>query len=104
MIGDVLTRKKSFEIKYLSNSVRLGLRNIYNPNTDEEYVKNELERIKNTLFVIFDDNISGGATLSDVCYQCKKIGVEYLIPITFGKMPETNRSGMKTTNTLNMQS
>jgi hypothetical protein len=86
--------KKSFEIKYLSNSVRLGLRNIYNPNTDEEYVKNELERIKNTLFVIFDDNISGGATLGDICYQCEKLGIENLVPITFGKMEESNTIGI----------
>ena len=86
--------KKSFEIKYLSNSVRLGLRNIYNPNTDEEYVKSELERIKNTLFVIFDDNISGGATLGDICYQCEKLGIENLVPITFGKMEESNTIGI----------
>ena len=82
--------KKSFEIKYLSNSVRLGLKNIYNPNTDEEYVKNELKRINNTLFVIFDDNISGGATLGDICYQCKKLGIKNLVPITFGQMEESN--------------
>lgn len=86
--------KKSFEIKKLSNSVRLGLRNIYNPNTDEEYIKSELERIKNTLFVIFDDNISGGATLGDVCYQCEKLGIKNLVPITFGKMEESNTVGI----------
>lgn len=86
--------KKSFEIKYLSNSVRLGLRNIYNPNSDEEYVKSELERIKNTLFVIFDDNISGGATLGDICYQCEKLGIKNLVPITFGKMEESNTVGI----------
>jgi hypothetical protein len=86
--------KKSFEIKYLSNPVRLGLRNIYNPNTDEEYVKSELERIKNTLFVIFDDNISGGATLGDICYQCEKLGIKNLVPITFGKMEESNTIGI----------
>lgn len=91
--------KKSFEIKYLSNSVRLGLRNIYNPNPDEDYVKGELERIKNTLFVIFDDNISGGATLGDICYQCKKLGIENLVPITFGKMQESNTIGIIPLNT-----
>lgn len=86
--------KKSFEIKYLSNSVRLGLRNIYNPNTDEDYVKGELARIKNTLFVIFDDNISGGATLGDICYQCEKLGIKNVVPITFGQMEESNTIGI----------
>lgn len=91
--------KKSFEIKYLSNSVRLGLKNIYNPNPDEEYVKNELERINNTLFVIFDDNISGGATLGDICYQCKSLGIKNLVPITFGQMEESNTIGLIRLNT-----
>jgi hypothetical protein len=91
--------KKSFEIKYLSNSVRLGLKNIYNPNTDEEYVKSELKRINNTLFVIFDDNISGGATLGDICYQCKKLGIKNLVPITFGQMEESNTIGLIRLNT-----
>lgn len=86
--------KKSFEIKYLSNSIRLGLKNIYNPNTDDDYVKKELERINNTLFVIFDDNISGGATLGDICYQCKKLGIKNLVPITFGQMEESNTIGL----------
>ena len=91
--------KKSFEIKYLSNSVRLGLKNIYNPNTDEDYVKSELERINNTLFVIFDDNVSGGATLGDICYQCKKLGIKNLVPITFGQMEESNTIGLIRLNT-----
>ena len=39
-----------------------------------------------TVFVIFDDNISGGSTLSDICYQAKKLGIKYIIPITFGEM------------------
>ena len=48
--------------------------------------ENEIKRIQNTVFVIFDDNVSGGATLSDICYQCKKLGINYLVPITFGEM------------------
>ena len=77
-----------FQIKKLSNPERMGLRNIYNKNTDEQFVQQELEKIKGTVFVIFDDNVSGGATLSDVCYQAKKAGIDYIIPITFGKMSE----------------
>ena len=78
-----------FEIKSFSNGERMGLRNIYTVNNENpELVKQELEKIKGTVFVIFDDNMSGGATLSDICYQCKKLGIEYIIPITFGEMNE----------------
>jgi hypothetical protein len=79
-----------FQIKNLANGVRMGLKNIYNVNQDQEFVQNELNKIKNTLFVIFDDNISGGATLGDICYQAKSLGIENIIPITFGKMAEKN--------------
>ena len=77
---------QKFEIKNLSNGERMGMRNIYNPNTDPEFVENEINEIKGGVLVIFDDNISGGATLADVCYQFKDLGVEYMIPITFGEM------------------
>ena len=77
---------QNFEIKNLSNGERMGMRNIYNPNMDVEFVQNEINEIKGGVLVIFDDNISGGATLADVCYQFKDMGVEYLIPITFGQM------------------
>lgn len=73
-----------FQIKNLSNDVRMGLMNYF--KTDEELVKSELEKIEGTIFVIFDDNISGGATLSDICYRAKELGVKYIIPITFGEM------------------
>ena len=77
---------QKFEIKNLSNGERMGMRNIYNPNTDPEFVQNEINEIKGGVLVIFDDNISGGATLADVCYQFKDLGIEYLVPITFGTM------------------
>lgn len=79
---------KNFQIKNLSNGERMGLKGIYNINTNAELVKQELEKIKGTVFVIFDDNISGGATLSDICYQAKSLGIEYIVPITFGRMDE----------------
>lgn len=87
-------RPSPFEIKNTSNGERMGMKNIYrfNDTTPEmaEHVKEELNRIRGTLFVIFDDNISGGATLSDVCYQFLSNGVERfsMIPITFGQMAE----------------
>jgi phosphoribosylpyrophosphate synthetase len=77
-----------FQIKNLSNGERMGVKGIYNINKDEELVNRERERARGTAFVIFDDNVSGGATLSDVCRALKENGFENLIPITFGVMPE----------------
>ena len=92
--------RPDFEIKSLRNSERLGLKNYYNPNYSGEYTEDkqtkyfdfqkEIEKIKGTIFLIFDDNISGGATLSDICYQCKQLGIENIIPITFGQMQQSN--------------
>lgn len=81
-----------FEIKNLSNGERMGVKGIYNPNNltpeDAERIQMEVEKTKGTAVVVFDDNVSGGATLSDVCYQLSQLGMENIIPITFGQMPE----------------
>lgn len=83
---------KDSEIKKLRNSERLGLKNMFNLNKNLEIQKKEEEinKLKGTILLVFDDNISGGATLSDVCLQCQKLGAENIIPITFGKMHESN--------------
>lgn len=75
---------QDFQIKTFTNDVRMGMKNYFSSNAD--IVKQEMEKIKGTVFVIFDDNISGGATLSDICSQAKNLGIEYIIPITFGEM------------------
>jgi len=77
-------QQDDFQIKNLSNDIRMGMMDYFSPNMD--YVNKEIEKIKATVFVIFDDNISGGATLSDICYNAKKLGIRYIIPITFGEM------------------
>lgn len=86
-----------FSMKSITNDIRLGLKNYF--SEDEEIVKQELQKIKNTVFVIFDDNVSGGATLSDICLHAKKLGIEYIIPITFGKMRESYNKAMGVTIT-----
>lgn len=45
-----------------------------------------------TLCVPSDE--SATATLSDICYQLQKIGVKYMIPITFGKMKTSYSQGI----------
>lgn len=84
-------QKENFQIKNLPNSTRMGMKGYYNP--DDEVVKQEMEKIQGTVFVIFDDNVSGGATLSDICMQCKQLGINYLVPITFGAMAVKNQIG-----------
>lgn len=81
---------QEFQMKNLSNDVRMGLKNFFKAQNGME---KELERIEGTVFVIFDDNISGGSTLSDICYQAKKIGIKYIIPITFGEMRAKYQQG-----------
>jgi len=82
---------QDFQIKNLSNDTRMGLKNFFSSNAD--VVESEIEKIKGTIFVIFDDNISGGATLSDICLQARNIGIKYIIPITFGEMQEKYNLG-----------
>ena len=77
----------NFQIKKLSNDVRMAFKNYFQPN-DEVDINNEKNNAINSAIIIFDDNVSGGATLSDVCLQFKKLGFSNLIPITFGKMKE----------------
>lgn len=84
-------RPENFQIKNLTNDTRMGLKNYFKA---QDGIADEVKRIQNTIFVIFDDNISGGATLSDICYQCKKLGINYLVPITFGEMRTKYNNGM----------
>ena len=87
-----------FEIKNLSNGERMGVKGIYNPNNltpeDEKRIRIEVEKTKGTAVVVFDDNVSGGATLSDVCYQLQSLGMKNIIPITFGQMGEKWTKGV----------
>lgn len=94
-IDIVEIEKINFQIKNLTNDTRMGLKNYFKVQQGKE---EEIDQIKNTVFVIFDDNISGGATLSDICYQCKKIGINYLVPITFGVMRTKYNNGLMQIN------
>ena len=86
--------KIPFHIKKLGNDIRMALKNYFMANEDEDLVKKEVEKAKNNVVVVFDDNISGGATLGDICLQLKKLGMNYIIPITFGKMRVSYNQGM----------
>ncbi len=86
-IPEICTWKpENFQIKKFGNDTRMALKNYFQPNMDNDFVNNEISKTQNSILVIFDDNISGGATLSDICLQLKNLGVQNLIPITFGEM------------------
>lgn len=87
-----------FQIKNFTNAQRMGVRNLFSPTDNQELLNNELNKTKNSILVVFDDNISGGATLSDVCYQFSKLGVEYILPITFGEMNKKDTIGVLSLN------
>ena len=76
----------NFQIKNLSNAERMGMRGYF--NIEQEKIENEIKAIKNNLIIIFDDNISGGATMSDVVLSLKEAGISNILPITFGEMQE----------------
>lgn len=94
-IDIVEIRPEDFQIKKLTNDTRMGLKNYFKL---QDVADEEIKRIQNTVFVIFDDNVSGGATLSDICYQCRKIGINYIVPITFGEMRVKYTQGMLQVN------
>ena len=75
-----------FQIKNLVDPIRMGMKGYFSPSDDEEMFQKEVEKTKGTVFIIFDDNIGGGATLSDICMQAKEAGIEHIIPITFGSL------------------
>ena len=83
----------NFQIKNLGNDVRMALKNYFSKNNDDDLIKSEVDSKKNNLIIVFDDNISGGATLSDICMQLKNLGFKYILPITFGQMRESWNTG-----------
>lgn len=90
MIGFI--KPKTFQIKSIPNQIRMGMKNYYSPNHD--VLEKQKELLEGAIVVVFDDNVSGGATLSDVCFQLKNMGIEYQVPITLGKMAVSYRQGM----------
>ena len=46
--------------------------------------------LKGKHIVIFDDNISSGSTLDDICLELQKYGVASILPITLAIIPKTS--------------
>ena len=74
----------NFQIKKIFNDSRMGLKNLF--SFDEKELEMAKKQLEGNILVIFDDNVSGGATLSDICAQFLNVGIKHIIPITFGRM------------------
>lgn len=79
-------RAKNFEIKSIEDKKRRSIEGLFeiNPN-----LKGIQQHLKGKHIIVFDDNISSGATLDDICLELGKYGVESILPITLAIIPKT---------------
>ena len=92
---------KSFQIKSLDDRQRRILDGLFTFNTrkypSRVYNKNgtmyeypQYMKLSGKVVVVFDDNISSGATLDMLCNEMKKYNPKMIIPITLGQIPLTS--------------
>lgn len=79
-------RAKNFEIKSIADKQRRSIEGLFEINPELKGIQQHL-RGKN--IIIFDDNISSGATLDDICLELGKYGVKSILPITLAIIPKT---------------
>lgn len=79
-------RAKNFEIKSIEDKRRRSLEGLFGINPKLSGIQQDL---KDKHIVIFDDNISSGATLDDICLELQKYGVASILPITLAIIPKT---------------
>lgn len=79
---------KSWEIKREEEKIRKAIKGFMQLNPK---YNNYINKFKGKKIVIFDDNISSGATMDDCCLCLQKIGVNLkdILVITFGVMQPT---------------
>ena len=79
-------RAKNFEIKSIADKQRRAIEGLFeiNPN-----LKGIQQHLKGKNIILFDDNISSGATLDDICLELGKYGVKSILPITLAIIPKT---------------
>lgn len=79
-------KAKNFEIKSIEDKRRRSLEGLFGINPKLSGIQQDL---KGKHIVIFDDNISSGATLDDICLELQKHGVASILPITLAIIPKT---------------
>ena len=77
---------KDFQIKSIDDKDRRSIEGLFEINPEYLGIQQKLEG-KNIL--IFDDNISSGATLDDICLTLRRFGVKSITPITLAVIPKT---------------
>jgi hypothetical protein len=77
---------KSWQIKSLEDAERKALQGIFAPNPIYKKIENI---VRGKTIVVFDDNISSGATLDDVALELLNLGAKKVIPITIGVIEPT---------------
>lgn len=77
---------KDFQIKTLGDKERQSIEGLFTINPELNGIQ---QKLKGKDIVIFDDNISSGATLDDICLELLKLGVNSILPITLAVIPKT---------------
>jgi len=91
---------KSMQIKNLDDKQRNAIDGLFVFNNidypsktyvknGEEFTYNQSMRFRDKIVLVFDDNLSSGATLDMMCDALKKMGAKMIIPITLGLIPQT---------------
>lgn len=84
---DANGRAKNFEIKSIEDRRRRSIEGLFEINPKLNGIQQDL---KGKHIVIFDDNISSGSTLDDICLELQKYGVASILPITLAIIPKTS--------------
>lgn len=77
---------KDFQIKSLDDKTRRAIEGLFTINP--QYLSLQT-KLKGKTIILFDDNISSGATMDDLCLLLQRYGVANIIPITLGTISPT---------------
>lgn len=77
---------KNFQIKSIGDRERRSIEGLFEINPEYNGIQ---QKLVGKTVLIFDDNISSGATLDDICLTLQRIGVKKIIPVTLAVIPKT---------------
>lgn len=77
---------KNWQIKSIDDKERRSIEGIFQLNPQ---YKNMQYKLNGKHIVLFDDNLSSGATLDDVCLALQSLGVASIMPFTLGVIAPT---------------
>lgn len=83
---DASGRMKPWQIKSLDDKDRRAIEGLFEINPEYNGIQSKL--VGKTI-VVFDDNISSGATMDDFCLKLKQLGVANILAFTLGTIDPT---------------